>query len=102
MALIRQKQVVVVGAGAFGGWTALQLQRQGANVTLCDMAAAGHGLSSSGGESRVIRHVYPKRIYVDMAARAMKLWEQADRDWGQQLFHRKGVLFMSTGGDFVD
>ena len=29
--------VVVIGAGAFGGWTALNLQRMGAKVTLVDM-----------------------------------------------------------------
>lgn len=96
------KKIAVVGAGAFGGWTALQLQRRGARVSLFDMAPAGHGLSSSGGESRVIRHIYPKRIYVDMAARALELWQQADRDWGQQLLHQKGVLFMSAGNDFID
>ena len=96
------KKITVVGAGAFGGWTALQLQRRGARVSLFDMAPAGHGLSSSGGESRVIRHTYPKRIYVDLAVRALELWQQADREWGQQLLHQKGVLFMSPGSDFMD
>ena len=31
-------RVVVVGAGAFGGWTALMLRRSGADVTLVDAA----------------------------------------------------------------
>lgn len=96
------RNITVVGAGAFGGWTALELQRRGASVTLVDMARAGNPLSSSGGESRVLRHIYPKRIYVDLAARALELWKQADRDWGQELFHPKGVLFMSAASDFID
>ena len=33
--------VVVVGAGAFGGWTALNLRRLGAKVTMIDMFGPG-------------------------------------------------------------
>lgn len=40
--------VAVVGAGAFGGWTALYLLRQGARVTLIDAWGAGNSRSSSG------------------------------------------------------
>jgi glycine/D-amino acid oxidase-like deaminating enzyme len=48
-------RVAVVGAGAFGGWTALQLRRLGAQVTLFDAWGPGNARSSSGGETRVIR-----------------------------------------------
>ena len=48
-------RVVVVGAGAFGGWMALALQRRGAQVTLVDAWGAGHSRSSSGDETRIIR-----------------------------------------------
>jgi glycine/D-amino acid oxidase-like deaminating enzyme len=94
--------VLVVGAGAFGGWTALNLLRSGARVTLVDAWEAGNGLSSSGGESRVIRHAYASRVYVDMAQRALELWKEHDRLWGTRLFHPKGVLFMVQGGDFLE
>ena len=50
--------VVVVGAGAFGGWTALALLRAGMRVTLVDAWGAGNSRASSGGETRVIRTVY--------------------------------------------
>jgi len=43
--------VVVVGAGAFGGWTALHLLRQGASVTLIDTWGPGNSRASSGGET---------------------------------------------------
>ena len=57
--------VAVVGAGAFGMWTADQLHRQGARVTLIDAYGPGSPRASSGGDSRVIRAVYgPDRIYV--------------------------------------
>ena len=35
------RDVVVVGAGAFGGWTALYLQEMGVAVTLIDQYGAG-------------------------------------------------------------
>jgi len=64
--------VVVVGAGAFGGWTALMLLRSGAQVTLVDAWGPGHARASSGGETRIIRGTYGSRsIYTSMAARAM-------------------------------
>src|SRR5436305_24653 len=39
--------IVVVGAGAFGGWTALALLRSGARVTLVDAWGAGNSRASS-------------------------------------------------------
>src|SRR5436305_7743478 len=67
--------VAVIGAGAFGGWTALQLRRAGADVTLLDAWGPGNTRASSGGETRVIRAVYgPDRVYVEMVKRAYELW----------------------------
>lgn len=45
----RDGRVVVVGAGAFGGWTALHLLRRGARVTLLDAWGPGNARASSGG-----------------------------------------------------
>src|SRR5437762_12840777 len=71
-------RVAVIGAGAFGGWTALHLRRAGALVTLLDAWGPGNSRASSGGETRVIRTIYgPTRKYVEMAARALALW----REW---------------------
>ena len=42
-------RVVVVGAGAFGGWTALALLRRGRRVTLLDAWGPGNSRASSGG-----------------------------------------------------
>lgn len=86
--------VAVVGAGAFGGWTALKLLRAGARVTLLDAWGPGHSRASSGGESRVIRHSYGKPIYVDMAKRSLTLWQDSSDAWGRPLLHVTGVLHM--------
>ena len=50
--------VVVIGAGAFGSWTALWLLRRGATVTLVEQYGPGNSLSSSGDESRVTRSAH--------------------------------------------
>ncbi|HYV86559.1 MAG TPA: FAD-dependent oxidoreductase [Patescibacteria group bacterium] len=91
--------VAVIGAGAFGGWTALMLRRRGARVTLVDAWGAGNPRASSGGETRVIRSIYGKdEAMTRMAARALALWRENERRFGVTLFHPTGVLWM-TGED---
>jgi glycine/D-amino acid oxidase-like deaminating enzyme len=91
---------VVVGAGAFGGWTALQLRRRGAQVTLLDAWGPGNSRASSGGETRVIRATYgPARIYTELAARAFGLWREAEQRFQQRLYFETGVLWMMGDND---
>ena len=93
-------QVAVIGAGAFGGWTALYLLRRGARVTLVDAWGPGNSRASSGGETRVIRGTYgPNQPYTKMAARAMQLWKENGQLWNLKLQHQVGVLWMVTAGD---
>jgi glycine/D-amino acid oxidase-like deaminating enzyme len=95
----RPLRVAVIGAGAFGGWTALHLQRAGAQVTLVDAWGPGNTRASSGGETRVIRTIYgPARKYVEMAARALTLWREWNRTAPRQYYIRTGVLWL-TGTD---
>lgn len=89
------RHVVVVGAGAFGGWTAWWLARRGARVTVVDAWGPGNMRASSGGETRVIRGSYGDRaIYTKMAARALALWRDREREWGTPLYTRTGALWM--------
>ena len=91
----KQPHIVVVGAGAFGGWTALFLRRQGARVTLLDAWGPGNSRASSGGETRVIRATYGDRlVYTRMAARALTLWKEHEQRWRRQLYHGIGVLWL--------
>jgi glycine/D-amino acid oxidase-like deaminating enzyme len=92
--------VAVIGAGAFGGWTALHLLERGARVTLLDAWGPGNSRASSGGETRVMRGTYgPDQPYTEMAARALKLWEKNSRRWKRQFLHRTGVLWIAPGRD---
>jgi sarcosine oxidase len=92
--------IVVIGAGAFGGWTALHLLHRGAQVTLLDAWGSGNARASSGGETRIIRGTYgPNQPYTRMAARAMQLWKEYERRWNHKLLHRTGVLWIVTTED---
>jgi glycine/D-amino acid oxidase-like deaminating enzyme len=95
-----KKHIAVIGAGAFGGWTALHLLERGARVTLLDAWGPGNSRASSGGETRVMRGTYgPDQPYTEMAARALKLWQKYERRWKRQFLHRSGVLWMAAGRD---
>ena len=96
-----QPSVIVVGAGAFGGWSALQLLQRGAKVTLIDAWGPGNSRASSGGETRTIRATYGPAhlLYTKMVARALQLWQEYEQRWNVELFFRSGALRMGGTDD---
>jgi glycine/D-amino acid oxidase-like deaminating enzyme len=95
-----QPRIAVIGAGAFGGWTALHLLERGARVTLLDAWGPGNSRASSGGETRIMRGTYgPDQPYTELAARALKLWPKYERRWKKRFLHRTGVLWMVSSHD---
>lgn len=96
----RPAHVAVVGAGAFGGWTALHLLRRGARVTLLDAWGPGNSRASSGGDTRVIRGMYgAAETYTRWVVRSFELWREAERRWGLDLYHPTGSLWLFRGDD---
>ncbi len=98
--MISKPHIAVIGAGAFGGWTALYLVRGGAQVTLFDAWGPGNSRASSGGETRIIRGAYgPDQPYTKLAARALDLWKQHEAQWKRKFFFPIGVLWMAEADD---
>ena len=92
--------VVVIGAGVFGAWTAWHLQKAGRRVALLDAYGAAHSRASSGGESRVIRMGYgADEIYTRWSMHSMKLWQDFFQQVKQPLFHKTGMLWMARERD---
>ena len=93
--------VVVVGAGAFGAWTAWHLRRAGHAVALVDAFGAGHSRASSGGESRIIRMGYGDRaLYSRWALKSLPLWKELLAETGRPaLFREAGVLWLGHDDD---
>lgn len=88
------QSIAVIGAGAFGGWTALSLLRRNFNVTLIDAWGPGNSRSSSGDETRVIRSTYgANEHYFKLNVRALELWKENEKRFGKKLFHNSGVLW---------
>lgn len=92
--------IAVIGAGAFGGWTALHLLERRVKVTLLDAWGPGNSRASSGGETRILRATYgPDQPYTELAGRALKLWLKYERRWKRRFLHRVGVLWMASSND---
>lgn len=90
-----KSHLVVIGAGVFGGWSALYLLRKGFRVTLVDAWGAGNSRSSSGDETRVIRSTYgANEQYFNLNVRALELWKENQQRWNKKLFFNTGVLWM--------
>jgi len=89
--------VIVIGAGVFGSWTARKLQDAGKRVLLVDAWGPAHARASSGGESRMTRGAYgADEVYTRMALDSLVDWkilsDQSART-GLPIFHQTGVLF---------
>jgi len=100
--MTKKAHIAVIGASAFGGWTALNLMRAGAKVTIIDAWGPGNPRASSGGDTRIMRGTYgPAEIYTGMAARSLDLWKECQFSWGRSVYHRTGVLWMVSGPDDI-
>lgn len=95
-------EFIVVGAGAFGLWTALHLQRAGHQVTLVDQHGPGNSRATSGGETRGVRTSYGDRIHgpiwtrwADESIRRWKAWDEEVASPGSApLFYTTGDLIL--------
>ena len=89
--------IAVVGAGAFGAWTALHLQQSGAQVTLIDQYGPANSRATSGGETRGVRTGYGDRphglLWTRWARRALEKWNAWDEQWQDMLLPR---VFFNT------
>src|SRR6185369_12996225 len=93
--------VAVLGAGAFGSWTAWHLAREGKSVLLVDPWGPAHSRASSGGESRIIRMGYgADEIYTRFSMQSLPMWQDLFRRAGQpNLFQQTGVVWMAREDD---
>jgi monomeric sarcosine oxidase len=92
--------VVVVGAGVFGAWTASHLARRDKRVLLIDAYGPANARASSAGESRIIRMGYGvDEIYTRWSQNSLAQWKEFFGSKRPGLFHETGVLWMAPEGD---
>ena len=96
----KKYDVVVVGAGAFGAWTALHLVRRKKRVLLVDAYGPANARASSAGESRIIRMGYgADELYTRWSQSSLTQWKKLFTRTGPPLFHQTGVLWLAAEGD---
>lgn len=90
--------VVVVGAGVFGLFNALNLRRLGADVTVVDQYGPGNSRATSGGETRGVRTSYGDRPHggqwMSWATEAIRRWTMLNEEWKDRL---DAPVFFQTG-----
>jgi len=98
--------LLVVGAGVMGAWTAYWARAGGAgqdagrggdrSVTLLDAWGSGHLRATSSDEHRIIRSAHgDDPFYARWSRRALAHWQQFQERWQVPLFERTGVLWFS-------
>lgn len=86
----------MVGAGAFGLATALELGRRGRSVTVLDRGPLPHPDASSTDVSKIIRMDYgADALYTDLAEEALRGWESWAPHWSRALYHPVGFLVLA-------
>src|SRR5437660_735399 len=86
---------IVVGAGINGVTAAIELKKRGHHVTLIDSGPLPHPLAASTDISKAVRASYgPDEDYTELAERAVPLWRKWNEEFGTELYHEAGFLFM--------
>ncbi len=102
--------VIVVGAGTMGAWTAYWAQAgpdgraTGRRVTLLDAWGTGHSRATSGDESRITRAAHGNdHLYTRWSRRSLEHFRRLEDESGVRLFVPSGVLwFAHREGAFED
>ena len=90
--MVRDADIVVVGAGVVGAATARALAGTFAEVVLLEQFEVGHSRGSSHGTSRIFRLNYPDARYVRMAKAAQAAWTELERERDVRLLVPSGSL----------
>jgi glycine/D-amino acid oxidase-like deaminating enzyme len=88
-------RVIVVGAGINGVTAAIELKKRSHRVILIDPGPLPHPLAASTDISKAVRAAYgADEEYTELAERSIKLWREWNREFGTQLYHEVGVMFV--------
>jgi sarcosine oxidase len=102
MGVPRAYDVAVVGLGAMGSHTALELATRGRRVLGIDRHRPPHTLGSTHGRTRIIREAYfEEPLYVPIVQRAYDLWRRLEERSGSRLLTVTGGLMLGASDSEV-
>jgi len=88
-------KIIVVGAGINGVTAAIELKKRGHGVFLVDPGPLPHPLAASTDISKAVRAAYgADEDYTELAERSIKLWRKWNEEFGIELYHETGVMFV--------
>ena len=88
-------RIIVVGAGINGVTASIELKKRGHDVVLVDPGPLPHPLAASTDISKAVRAAYgADEDYTALAERSIKLWRKWNQEFGTQLYHEIGVMFV--------
>src|SRR5438874_3499330 len=88
-------KVIVVGAGINGVTAAIELKKRGHHAILIDPGLLPHPLAASTDISKAVRAAYgADEDYIELAERSIKLWRKWNEEFGIELYHETGVMFV--------
>ena len=92
--------VLVVGAGVMGAWSAFFAQRAGQRTALVDAYGVATPRATSGDETRTIRSAHGRDVFHARWARASRDdWRAFGAEWGEELFIEAGALWFARRDD---
>ncbi len=98
MPALATADVIVVGLGAMGSATCLQLAGRGASVIGIDQHHPPHPYGSTHGETRITRLAIGEGAdYVPLVRRSHALWRELEQQSGVQLLTLTGGLILGDG-----
>jgi sarcosine oxidase len=94
MSSIKLFDFIVIGVGSMGSSTCYYLAKRGYSVLGIEQFDISHEYGSHTGQSRIIRKAYFEHPdYVPLMERAYQNWSALERDTGEQLYFKTGLLY---------
>src|SRR5215469_14649348 len=88
-------RIIVVGAGINGVTAAIELKKRSHEVVLVDPGPLPHPLAASTDISKAVRAAYgADEDYTELADRSIRLWRKWNGEFGIELYHEVGVMFV--------
>jgi glycine/D-amino acid oxidase-like deaminating enzyme len=92
---MKKQKTIVVGAGINGVVAAIELRKRGHDVVLIDPGPLPHPFAASTDISKAVRGAYgADEDYTVLAERSREIWRQWNEEFGVELYHEIGFLFL--------
>lgn len=88
----KQTDLVIIGGGIMGLFTAYYASRFTKNITILEKRTVGNKHAASSGYSRSIRNDYLDPYYSRLAAESQIMWQNLENETGKKFIIKCGVL----------